>query len=155
MLEAIKQVPDNLYDKLIIAGKWSYENSIEYDPEKVKIIDKWLSNEEILQYIALSDIMIFPYREATQSGVATLAINYLRPSIVTDVGAFKEQFNTQSAVFIRPDPGELAKATIDLLQHLERLVPMRLALQQQKKEYSWEQIANNLTDYILSENKFQ
>ena len=69
--------------------------------------------------------------------------------------AFKEQFNTQSAVFIRPDPGELAKATIDLLQHLERLVPMRLALQQQKKEYSWEQIANNLTDYILSENKFQ
>ncbi len=155
LLEAIKQVPDNLYDKLIIAGKWSYENSIEYDPEKVKIIDKWLSNEEILQYIALSDIMIFPYREATQSGVATLAVNYLRPSIVTDVGAFKEQFNTQSAVFIRPDPGELAKATIDLLQHLERLVPMRLALQQQKKEYSWEQIANNLTDYILSENKFQ
>lgn len=154
LLKAIKNVPDNLYDKLIVAGKWSYENSIEYDPEKVNIIDKWLSNEEILQYIALSDIMVFPYLEATQSGVATLAINYLCPSIVTDVGAFKEQFNDRSAVFVQPDSGELAKAMIDLLQHLERLAPMRFALQQQKREYSWEQIANNLTDYILSESKF-
>lgn len=154
LLEAIKRVPDDLYDRLIIAGKWEYKNTIDYDSKKVEIIDKWLSNKEILQYIAISDIMIFPYLEATQSGVASLAINYLRPSIVTDVGAFKEQFNDQSAVFVRPDSRDLSKAMIDLLQHMELLNPMKRALQQQKREYSWDQIANNLTDYISSENKF-
>nr|WP_122120193.1 glycosyltransferase family 4 protein [Alistipes megaguti] len=148
LLEAIKRVPDSLYDRLIIAGKWEYKNTIDYDSKKVEIIDKWLSNEEILQYIAASDIMIFPYLEATQSGVATLAINYLRPSIVTDVGAFKEQFNDQSAVFVRPDSGDLSKAIIDLLQHLERLNSMKRALQQQKKEYSWKQIVDNLSGYL-------
>lgn len=144
LLDAIKEVPPQLYDQLIIAGKWDYTNDKEYDRNKVQIIDKWLPNKDILQYIAQSDIMIFPYLEATQSGVATLAINYLRPSIVTNVGAFKEQFNSDAVIFINPDTQELANAITNLLQHPEKLEAMQAAMGKLRETYSWGHIAHEL-----------
>lgn len=149
LLDAISKVPEELYDKLIIAGKWNYQNTENYNHDKIDIIDKWLSNDEILLYMAISDIMIFPYTEASQSGVATLAINYLKPSIVTEVGALSEQFDEKSAFFIRPDSEDLAKAIIYLSEHPYNLKTMKKELQKLKTTYSWENIGNKLSSYIL------
>lgn len=149
LLEAIKQVPNELYDKLIIAGKWSYKNESEYNHEKIEIIDKFLSSDEILHYIALADIMVFPYIEATQSGVATLAINYLRPSISTDVGAFKEQFNNDVTIFVKPDTDELARAINYLLQYPKVLEGMKQSLVKLRDVYSWNEISKKLSCKIL------
>lgn len=149
LLKAIKNVPDELYDKLVIAGEWLYQNKSDYNPDKVTIINKILSLEEIKRYIALSDIMILPYMEATQSGVATLAINYLMPSIATDTGAFREQLDDGTTVFIKPgDPDGLAAAITGLLQNPERLKSMKSALEKLRAGYSWEQIARNLANDI-------
>lgn len=152
LLDAIAKVPENLYDKLIIAGKWNYRNTTEYNHDKVKIIDKWLSDNEILHYIAESDVMVFPYTEASQSGVATLAINYLKPSIVTEVGALSEQFNDKAAFFIRPDSEDLAKAIIYLSEHLTNLNTMKEELKKLKAIYSWENIASKLSDFLTDFN---
>ena len=149
LLDAISKVPEELYDRLIIAGKWNYQNTEDYNHDKIDIIDKWLSDDEILLYMAISDIMIFPYTEASQSGVATLAINYLKPSIVTDVGALSEQFNNKSAFFIRPDSEDLVKAIIYLSEHPYNLKTMKKELQKLKTTYSWENIGNKLSSYIL------
>ena len=144
LMEAIKNVPEETYEKLIIAGKWAYDTPIDYNHNKITIIDKWLSNDEILEYIAQSTIMVFPYLEATQSGVATLAINYEKPSIVTKVGAFAEQFTDDAAVFVNPDSTELGNAIISLLNNPAKYEGMKLELKTLKKKYSWEAIANNL-----------
>lgn len=152
LLDAIAKVPEDLYDKLIIAGKWNYKNTTEYNHNKVKIIDKWLSDNEIPHYIAESDIMVFPYTEASQSGVATLAINYLKPSIVTEVGALSEQFNDKAAFFIRPDSEDLAKAIIYLSEHLTNLNTMKEELKKLKAIYSWENIASKLSDFLTDFN---
>lgn len=151
LLEAMRKVPDNLYDKLIIAGKWSYINKSEYNHDKIEIIDKFLSQEEILHYISLSDVMIFPYIEATQSGVVTLAINYLRPSISTEVGALKEQFSDEVTIFVKPDVDELSEAIKYLLQHPELLEKMKYSLLKLRESYSWEKIAKDLNYKILAE----
>lgn len=149
LFDAISKVPEELYDRLIIAGKWNYQNPENYNHNKIDIVDKWLSDDEILLYMAISDVMIFPYTEASQSGVATLAINYLKPSIVTDVGALSEQFNDKSAFFIRPDSEELAKAIIYLSEHQNDLNTMKEELQRLKATYSWGNIGNKLSSYIL------
>lgn len=157
LLEAMKRVPDDQYDKLIIAGKWAYENETEYNHEKIEIIDKYLSSDEILHYIALADIMIFPYIEATQSGVVTLAINYLRPSISTEVGALKEQLNNDVSIFIKTDVNELTKAIKYLLQNPNRLKRMKQSLKKLRESYSWisitEKLANSVSESCILTNK--
>lgn len=148
LLDAIKKVPDDLYDSLIIAGKWNYSVGTSYNPNKVRIINKRLSESEILHSIALSDIMVFPYIEATQSGVATLAINYMKPVISTDVGALREQFNDNVANFIKPNAEELADAMIYLLKHPERRIKMQQAMISLRDSYSWKTIAENLANQL-------
>lgn len=154
LLDAIKQVPAEMYEKLIIAGKWAYNAPIDYNHEKISIIDKWLSGDEILEYIAQSDIIVFPYIEATQSGVATLAINYEKPSIVTKVGAFAEQFTDETAIFINPDSAELAKAITSLLSSPAKYERMKNALKKHKEKYSWKTIAANLQNDIKNHKQF-
>lgn len=154
LLDAMRLVPSECYSKLIIAGRW--ENNINIIPstEKVEIINKYLSYEEILYYLESNDIMVFPYREATQSGVATLALNYLKPSIVTNVGAFKEQFTDYSAVFIEPDnPTELARAITDLCHDLARRNIMIESIKKEKSQFEWQSIAEDLERYIITQTK--
>lgn len=144
LLEALDRVDKSLYKEIIIAGKWNYEIPEISADLKVKVIDKRLTDDEIRTLISSSDIMLFPYLEASQSGVATLAINYLKPSIVTSVGAFKEQFDQESAVFTEPTPRDLASAITLLCQNQELRRSITNNLMALKSHYSWEKIANNL-----------
>lgn len=153
LLEALKYVPDDIYHKVIIAGKWDYTRKMEVNEDKVEIIDKWLSNEEIVDFISISDIMLFPYIEATQSGVATLAINYGKPSIVSNVGAFSEQFDATSVVFIdKLNPQILGKKIIEICSDKDMYCSMKKSLSNLKKLYSWDFIASGLEKYIYDTN---
>lgn len=148
LVEAMKSVPADLYDKLIIAGKSNYNLEIDNLNGKVELYDKWLTNEDMARFISQCDIMLFPYLEASQSGVATLAINYAKPSIVTNVGAFKEQFDEESVIFTAPNSAELTKAIIYLLQNPSQLDIMKKAMLNLKAKYSWKTIADNLNEEI-------
>lgn len=96
LLEAINTLPEDSFDKLIIAGKSSYtydmSNLKESIREKIEIIDTFLSQKEIVTLFNQSHILIMPYLEASQSGVAAVGIANAMPTICTDVGGLKEQF---------------------------------------------------------------
>ncbi len=152
LLNAIRLVPMGCYSKLIIAGKWDRNIVLGPSNEKVLMDDRFLSNDEILHYLEICDIMVFPYHEATQSGVATLAINYLKPSIVTNVGAFSEQFTNNSAVFIEPDnPDVLANAITELCLDVSKRQRMVEAIKLERSRFEWPSIAKGLNNYIASE----
>lgn len=152
LLDAIHHVSPDCYLKLIIAGRWDNNMEVVSSTDKIEIVNKYLSNDEILSYIEISDIMVFPYHEATQSGVATLAINYLKPSIVTNVGALNEQFTDKSAVFIQPDnPVLLANAIHELCENLTKREEMVEAIKQERNKFEWSSIAKDLEMYIAQE----
>ena len=154
LLEAMRLVPSDCYSKLIIAGRWEKNIDIVPSTEKIEIKNKYLSYEEILTTIESCDIMVFPYREATQSGVATLALNYLKPSIVTTVGAFKEQFTERSAVFVEPDnPAEFARSITELCYDLARRNIMVESIKKEKSQFEWQSIAERLETYIITQTK--
>lgn len=156
LLAAMEHVQVSKYNKLIIAGKWSYPLPQNYDKDKIEIVDKWLSSDEILYYLSMADIMLFPYLEATQSGVATLAINYLKPSIVTTVGALVEQFNDASVIYVPPKTEDLTNAISSILDNECRLQSMRSSLNELKTKYSWKCIGADLENQIdaLLVNKY-
>lgn len=104
----------------------------------------------------MSDIMIFPYIEATQSGVATLSINYEIPSVVSKVGAFIEQFNEKSALFIEPNNHvELANAIKNLITNESLYNSIKGELHNVKNKYSWNNIVMGLEKYIIKNSSIE
>lgn len=79
--------------KLIVAGRGSYEYKI---PEELKnsssliLLDRFIHEDEIKSLFDQADVLICPYRDATQSGVLMTARVFNIPVIVSNVGALPE-----------------------------------------------------------------
>lgn len=74
---------------LVIAGEGKLFSKIEAVADVV--LNKWLTNEEIVQEILKSEIVVLPYIEASQSGIIPLANALAKPVVVTPVGGLTEQ----------------------------------------------------------------
>jgi glycosyltransferase involved in cell wall biosynthesis len=58
--------------------------------KKVKVINKFIPNEEISKYYQVSDVVILPYLSATQSAILNVTYSFKKPVIVTNVGGLAE-----------------------------------------------------------------
>jgi len=87
-----------LYDKGInfsaeIMGEGNitpYKSSLE-GLEFIKVENRWISQEEFSAALLSADLLVLPYREASQSGVVAAAMSSGLPIIVTPVGGLSEQ----------------------------------------------------------------
>ncbi|GHU67763.1 hypothetical protein FACS189413_03150 [Bacteroidia bacterium] len=149
LIEVLKNVPD-VFEKVIIAGKAVPEYQVpSFDNPKIEVINRWLTDNEMADFLNECDILLFPYIEATQSGIASLAINYLVPSIVSDVGGLKEQFLGNSVFFIKPSSTEdLYRAIVELCTNDELYSELSMKLLQSRNSYSWDSIAKSLQTFI-------
>jgi glycosyltransferase involved in cell wall biosynthesis len=82
----------------------------------VTVENRWVPEDEIGALIAWADVLVLPYKEASQSGVAPAAIAARRVVVSTRVGGLIEQLsNEQLATLIEPDAASLAAGLRDLL----------------------------------------
>lgn len=93
-LDALLSLQDKgLKFELIIAGSGDltgYQSAIE-KIECRQVINRWISDFEVEQILRQSDVMLLPYIEASQSGVALDAQWAALPSVSTRVGALPKQ----------------------------------------------------------------
>ena len=83
--------------KLLIVGEF-YDDPKEYlelikklqIENKIKLINRFVPNEDVAKYYQVSDVVILPYRSATQSGILNVAYGFYKPVVVTDVGGLAE-----------------------------------------------------------------
>ncbi len=100
--------------RLLIVGEF-YDNPKPYleqiktlkIEDKVKLINQFVPNEEVANYYQVSDIIVLPYRSATQSGILNVAYGFYKPVIVTDVGGLAEFVDEgKTGYVIEPDSPE-------------------------------------------------
>jgi len=83
--------------RLLIVGEF-YDDPKEYFElikklkieKQVKVINQFVPNEDVGKYYNSADVVILPYRSATQSGILNVAYGFNKPVIVTDVGGLAE-----------------------------------------------------------------
>jgi glycosyltransferase involved in cell wall biosynthesis len=75
--------------ELVLAGEGKIKKGLAMP--NVRIINRWLSPHEIENLIDSSTCVVFPYKEASQSGPLSLAISAFKPVVVTNVGGLMEQ----------------------------------------------------------------
>ncbi len=72
--------------------------------KRVKVINQFVLNEEVAKYYLSSDIVVLPYRSATQSGILNVAYGFNKPVIVTNVGGLAEfVIEGKTGFVIKPD----------------------------------------------------
>lgn len=60
-------------------------------PENVKVINSWLNHDEIINYILSAKVVVFPYSNASQSGLIEIAKSCRAVMVVTPVPTLLEQ----------------------------------------------------------------
>jgi D-inositol-3-phosphate glycosyltransferase len=132
---------------LIVAGEF-YEDPEPYrrlaaeagGPEAVRMLERYLPDEEVEALFKAADVVVLPYRSATQSGVTHAAYAAGVPVITTDVGGLAETVRGTGLVVPPEDLEALAEGIVRYFE--EDLGPeMRRAIEALRAEGSWETLA--------------
>lgn len=100
--------------RLIIAGKGKLDGEIlaESGDEtngKLIVINRFINNRELVYLMGKTDIVVCPYRDATQSGVVMTAFAFEKKVIVSKVGGLYEPVieNKNGYIYNLNDPNSL------------------------------------------------
>lgn len=118
LLRAMQSVTQHFpNEKLVIAGKSTngYELPADQISElynNVEVINRYVTNDELIELIAGAKFIICPYLDATQSGVLMTAYALNVPVIASNVGSFPEYITHNVNGLLTPpaNHAELAKA---------------------------------------------
>jgi glycosyltransferase involved in cell wall biosynthesis len=145
LLDAMQQLKDKPY-KLLIAGEF-YEDRKQYD-EQIALLGiqdqlilktDFIPDSEVKYYLCAADVVVQPYRNATQSGVTPLAYHFEVPMIVTNVGGLPSLVpDGKVGLVAEPDAGSIAQKTIEYFERgAASFIPF---LTEEKKKYSWQKM---------------
>lgn len=121
-IEAINIVHEKLPEtEFVIAGKsfGGYEPDFDriVNSERVTLVLDHLSNEEMVHIITDSQLIVCPYRDASQSGVVMTALALNRPVLVTEAGGLKEYVGEgRNGLVSKIDSEDLASKIIDFCE---------------------------------------
>jgi glycosyltransferase involved in cell wall biosynthesis len=137
--------------KLIVAGEY-YGDREEYEAliDKLNIRDRlhlftdFIPNSEVRNYFSAADVVVQPYRTATQSGISQIAYHFEKPMIVTNVGGLPEIVPDDVVGFVTEvDKKAIADAIIRFYDE-NKEAQFSDNLKEEKKKYSWDYFTQNI-----------
>ena len=137
--------------KLIVAGEFyddiePYYKLIEkYNLSESVILDsKFIPDNEVVNYFCACDIVVQPYKNATQSGVTQIAYHFDKPMLVTDVGGLKEIIPHNIVGYVcEPNIKQISNCLVDFYANDKESVFIK-GVQQEKLKYSWQKMIKNI-----------
>ena len=91
--------------------------------DKIKVVNKFVPNEEVEKYYRISDLVVLPYRSATQSGILNVAYGFSKPVLVTNVGGLAEFVEDGvTGYVIKPDnPENISNGVFKFLEEKDSI----------------------------------
>lgn len=145
LLDAMGKMHDKLPNlRLLIAGEF-YEQEEGYREqiknlgltEKVIIRNEFIPDADLRLYFGAADLIVQPYKTATQSGVTQVAFHFEKPMLVTNVGGLGEIVHDHKMGYaVQPNAESIAEAIIDYYEN-DRQEDYTQYLILEKEKYSW------------------
>lgn len=105
---------------IVIVGRGKFNKAEWLDlPYECIIENSFVEEYDFHQMIADLDLLILPYTNATQSGVAALGLSYKLPIIATAVGAIPELIKEKENCYILNNINYLDSQIVDILKNSE------------------------------------
>jgi len=117
--------------------------------EKVRLVDRYVANEEVEKYFAACDLVVLPYLSATQSAVVQIAYGFEKPVVVTSVGGLPDVVEDGSTGYVVPanDPEAVAGAVVRFYE-TGASESMARNIAASAERFSWEKCKRALTDLV-------
>ncbi|MCB0617814.1 MAG: glycosyltransferase [Saprospiraceae bacterium] len=142
--------------RLLVAGEF-YGNEEKYRKliaelglgDRLQLFDRYVSNEEVRYFFGAADLVVQPYRSATQSGISQIAYHFGKPMIVTRVGGLPEIVEHGVAGYV-VDVSEKAivDAMVDFFAH-NRRETMEAGVEANKALFSWEHLVRQIESMLV------
>jgi D-inositol-3-phosphate glycosyltransferase len=139
--------------KLIIAGEF-YEDSKPYKEmmkrfsieDDIIIFERFIGDDEVRDFFSAADLVVQPYKNATQSGVTQIAYHFEKPMLVTDVGGLKEIVPDRICGYVvNPVPKEISDSIADFFDN-NRKEDYTKNVIEEKKKFSWNKMTSSILD---------
>jgi glycosyltransferase involved in cell wall biosynthesis len=142
--------------QLLIAGEF-YEDKKVYN-EQIKALGikdnlilhtDFIPDNEVRNYFCAADVVIQPYRNATQSGVTPLAYHFEIPMIVTNVGGLPAMVpDNKVGLVAQPTAISLAEKITEYFEKGENhFLPYLI---EEKKKFSWTKMLQSILEVANS-----
>lgn len=151
---ADKRMADNNV-QLIVAGEF-YNNAEKYHAlerelglqGRIHWFSDYIPNDEVTRFFSVADLVVQPYKTATQSGISQMAYHFEKPMVVTAVGGLPEIVPHGKVGYVVPiDAAAVADAVIDFFtkKQLSDFLP---SIKEEKKKYTWENFCAVVKDFV-------
>lgn len=137
--------------KLIVAGEF-YDKKEPYLEQvqslglgrEVLVYDSFIPDAQVGDFFNAADLVVQPYKSATQSGVTQVAFHFEKPMLVTNVGGLDEIVPDGKVGYaVNPDPRSIADALVDFFSKA-RYDDFREQIVTEKEKYSWSRFSEKL-----------
>ncbi len=114
---------------------------------RVHLHTDFIPADRVRVFFSAADLVVQPYRTATQSGISQIAYHFEKPMVVTNVGGLPEIVTDGvSGYVVEPDPAAIAEAVRDFFEHGREAV-LTAGVAAEKRRFSWK----NLTQTLLQQ----
>ena len=154
---AIKKRPLHL----VIAGEFWNGSRSQYDAqigqleigEHISIIDKYIPDELFTAFIDRADVVVLPYKSATQSAVIQASFGRNTPVITTDVGGLAEVVADGVTGFVvQANSARELAASINIYFESDNLAKdMSNAITRENRRFSWKFLLQIQAEEVIYE----
>jgi len=139
--------------KLLVAGEYysSPEPYLNLIKEKnledlIELRTEFIPDNQVNLYFSAADLVVQPYKSATQSGVTQIGYHFNKPMLVTNVGGLPEIIaDGKIGYVVEPESQKIADALVDFYQN-DRLEEFELNIIEEKKKFSWHNLVQTFID---------
>ena len=154
LLDALARVRRECPVKLMVAGEF-YEGEDRYRAQvkrlgledAVLFHDQYIPEKRVALYFSACDVVVQPYRSATQSGIVQVAYQLGAPIICTDVGGLPEVVPHERSGFVVP-PEDVAGMAQAIARFYDEDWEMRLraGVAIERTKYTWAALAEAIEE---------
>jgi len=139
--------------KLLIAGEF-YEDDKPYRmlvkqfslENDIIFHDHFIKDDEVSLFFSVADLIVQPYKSATQSGVTQIAFHFEKPMLVTDVGGLREIVpDRRCGYVVQPEPRAIAESILDFYDN-SRKEEFTAGVQQEKNKFTWDKMTASIIE---------
>jgi len=156
LINAMEKINTELDDyTLLIVGE-CYENKAKYTDliknagitDNVQCHYSFVPDNEVGKYFSASDVVVLPYKSASQSGIVQIAYNFDTPVIVSNVGGLPEIVDEgKTGYCVEPSSNAFAKA-IKAFYEKDNINELNSNISDYKSQFSWDGIVNAIEELV-------
>jgi len=154
LIKGFEMLPEDIkqHSRLCIVGEaWEDQESVEKsqvskDREKITMVDRYVSDEEVSLYYSAADVFAGPYTRESHDpcAVCHIAMSYGLPVVASHTGGMIESLGSYAGVWFVPpeDPAAISEALLKIHDERGKRYPVPEALR-------WDRIALQWREYML------